>query len=892
MIRDPAEPAPEPDDRPVIRRSIDDEVAEEFEFHLQMRTRELVAHGLDPAEARRQAEARFADLAGTMKECHTLADDRERQVRRTRYLDELGQDIRFALRTLSRRATFAAVAIGTMGLGIGAATAIYGVVDGVLLRPLPFAEPDRLVAVWVAERGRLADPVLARGWDRVVLGAEEYDGLRQHATRLREVSLFASSSALLTNGLVKERVPVLRVTSSLLPLLRVHPALGRGILPGEDVLNGPRIALLSWEQWQSRFGGDSTIIGRSIGLDERTYTVVGVLPRGLRLDRTVAPAAVWVPALQEPYDQADRHNRSYNGVARLASGAGTADAAQEAGTIFRGTGPSRFDGVGARITDWQADQTRDVRGSLLLLLGAVGLLLLIACVNVATLMLGETAKRQPELAARAALGAGTARLARQLLTESLVISALGAVLGCGLAWAGTRALVAFAPPQIARLGGVGLDWRMLAFAISCAVLTGIGFGLVPALTRMKPAHYATLRTGSGQTGRGTRIPERLLIACEVALSLILLVGCTLLGRSLDRLTAVDPGFAPEAMLVARIVSQDALHSDSGRAALFYAAGLRELAALPGVLAVSASAAAPFAGGTSSSPTRADSRPDDLNTPPVSTQQRTTLPGFFETMKIPLVAGRDFTAADREGAPLVVVLSESAARRDWPSQSAVGHRIFWQGQWRTVIGVVGDVKYARLSREDEPTLYAPYAQYAWEDLAFVIRTSAKGTELAAAVRQRLNQLDPAATALSVDPMTSLIERSYAEERYRTVLVSLFGIMASALAAVGMFGVISRAIARRTREVGIRLALGSPSAALVGLMLRDTLIGLGLGVLVGLPAAVLIARLLTPYLFGVTPSDPTAFLVALGLLAGATLAATLPPARRANRVDPALVLRADC
>lgn len=881
---------PDPLDRSPLRRSVEQEVADEFDFHLAMRARELAGTGLDSAEARRQAEARFGDLAEAQRLCRELAGHRERRARRIVFFSELAQDFRFALRTLRRRRAFATLAVITTALGIGAATAIYGVVDRVLLRPLPFDEPGRLVAVWASEPERRADPVLSRGWDKVPLGSDEYLAL-QKATRLRGIALFGTSANMLSNGSTRERVTTLVATSSLLPTLRVHPVLGRGFLPGEDVHDGPKIALLSWETWRSRFAGDSTVIGRSIRLDDYPYTVVGVLPPGLRLDRTATQAAVWVPALQGDYDLPERHNRQYSGVARLAPGATLADAEREASTLIGEATASPAGKSSARVADWQFDQTRDIRGSLLLLLGAVGVLLLIACINVATLMLGETAKREPELAARAALGAGMARLSRQLLTESLVIAGLGALLGCALAWAGTRALIAYAPPQIVRLGGIGLDFRVLAFATGCAVLTGIAFGLVPALTRLKPADYAALRMGTGLSGRRSRGPERLLIAGEVALSLVLLVGCTLLARSLGRLTAVDPGFVPDQMMVVQITSEKAPYDDSTRAARFYASAMEQIAALPGVVTVSASTSAPFTGGSSSSPTRPEGHPADPTVPPVYTQQREPMPGYFATMKIPLLAGRDFTPADRDGAPLVVILSEAAARRDWPTVSAVGHQIFWQGQWRTIVGIVGDIKFARLSREDEPILYAPYAQAPWGDLAIVVRTRGETGALASAIRERLDKLDPAATVLAVIPMVSLVERSYGEERYRTLLVTLFGGMASLLAAVGIFGVISRAQARRTREIGIRLALGSPAFAVIGLMLRETALGIGVGLVVGIPAALLVVRQLGPYLFQITPTDPTSFGLALLVLLGAFLAAALPPAWRANRVDPARVLRSE-
>lgn len=514
--------------REITRPAVDRRVSVELAFHVEMRTRELVEQGMDPEEARRQAQARFGDIAQVSAELQKLERQTDRGVRRTQWFAELQQDVRFALRMLTRRRSFAAIAIGTLALGIGAATAIYSVVDGVLLRPLPFEAPDRIAAVWITQPSLAKDPTISWLADGSPMGNEEYQALRRSATTFRDLAMWASGTSTLTTNEGTERVPVTQATSSMLPALRARVVLGRGFQEGDDVLNGPSVAMVSWEAWQSRYGGDSSIIGRSITLDGTARTVVGVLPPGLRIERTTEPAAFWYPALQDSSDLPQRHNRNYRALARLVPGATFAIASREAVPILRTvTGNTT---LSARVEQWQRDQGRDARGPLLVLLGAVGLLLLIACVNVAILQLGEAAGRAREMAARAALGAGAARLVRQLLVESLVIAIVSAALGSALAWAMTRGLVAMAPERLPGIDTVGIDARVLAFTMACAVATGLLFGIVPAIVAGRTQATLVGRAGGGQTASGTRRLQRTLIAAQLGLSMVLLVEAALLGE--------------------------------------------------------------------------------------------------------------------------------------------------------------------------------------------------------------------------------------------------------------------------------------------------------------------------------------------------------------------------
>ena len=886
--------ASQPGDRvpdPIFPPSTSDEVAEELRFHLEMRARELVARGMTPAAAERAAREQFADLDHVRDECRRLARQREQSTRRTNYLAHLRQDVHFALRMLRQRPGFAFMAILPIALGIGAATAMYSVADSVLLRPLPFPHPEELVAVWATEGTWREHPTVIP-WNSVVIGKAEYDALTERARTLRPVAAWGRAGvALVENGTI-EALDAVRVTANLLPMLGVRPVLGRGFLAEENVLDGPRVAMLGWEAWQKRFGGDSSIVGRSVAFDTRRYTVVGIVPPGVRLDRTVPPPAVWLPAFRDSSDRVSQHNRSYRGLARLAPGMTLQQANAEVARILRDVKTEwkgTDDGTAGRAVNWQADQTAATRPSLLMLSGAVGLLLLIACVNVATLMLGESARREPEISARRALGASPARLAQQLLTESIVIAAVGAVIGALLAKAGVAALVAAAPGKIPGLTDARVDLRVLLFTAVCAMAIGIGFGLVPALATWRGAGGRTVRIGAGQSTRGAGIMQRTLVAAEVGLSLVMLVGCSLLGRSLIRLSTVDPGFVSEGLLQVDLVTRSAFWRDDARMDRFFTAAARELRTIPGVEAVSGSSSAPFSGGTSSSAIKVEGRSYVDDGPNI--QQQVVMPGYFRTLRLPIVAGRDFSDDDRLGGERVAILSRAAVQRDWGGRSPIGGHVEWQDERWTVIGVAGDVRHDQLSDAAAPIIYVPSAQMPGSGMGLEIRASADVRALEAVVRQRLAPLDANVQVDRLTPVATLIGRSHAEESYRTALGSLFGVLAAILAGVGMFGVISRTVARRMHEAGIRVALGAPAAAVTGLMLRETLTGAAIGIALGLPVAILLARGLTPYLYGVRPADPVAYGLAFVLLAATTALATLPPARRAGKVDPVMVLRAE-
>lgn len=874
-----------PRDERGIKRSVNREVEDEFAFHLAMRVRDLITRGTSPSDAEKIAAAEF-DIAGVMQECRRIGHRRERHMHRLRLMSEWKQDFHFALRILRRRRTFAALAILTIALGIGATTAIFSVVDGVLLRNLPFRDPGRLAAVWIAQPSLAKDPVLARSAMSTVLGAEEYVAVRDHTPSIETIGLWTWSSTMLVGETATEPVPTMRVSASLLDVLGERPVLGRGFLPDENTLNGPRVTLVSWEAWQSRYGGDSSILGRSVRFDDRVYTVVGVLPKGLRIDRVRDAPPFWIPALQEQYDQPANHNRSFRVVARLKPGATFTTAQTEATRAMRAAVGDTA--IQARIENWAYDQTRDARAPLGILLAASGLLLLIGCVNVAMLMLGESAERERELSARIALGASAGRVVRQLLVECVTIAFVGAMIGAVVAWGLTRVLVSMSPTRLPGLSDVGMDWRALSFAAVCAGVSGMLSGIGPAVSMTRSGAFALLRVGTGQSARNARRTQRWLVATEIALSLVLLVGGGLLARSLGKLSAADPGFVPGQLAVVSVVAPRAFYDDEERRRVYYAEAVRRLGALPGVERATAGADVPFTGNTSGSPVAVEGRTYDRQHRAPFTEQHAVMPDYFGILGIPVRAGRVFDATDAQGSELVAVYSEAAARRDFPGESAVGRLVKYQGKVRRIIGVVGDIHMSKLTREPAPTIYTPLAQHMGGVTQFVLRTRTELTALTPSVRAALREIDATVSLAGVSTLPRLVQRSYAEERYRAVIVGAFAALAALLAAVGLYGVTLRAVTRRMREVGIRVALGATPGMATRLMMRDTIGGVLLGVAIGLPIALVAANQLTPFLYRVGPRDPgviAAVLVFLALVAGL---ASLAPARRAGKTSPAAVL----
>jgi putative ABC transport system permease protein len=875
--------------RALFRRgAVEREMEDELALHLELHEQALVREGVPRDEARRRTRAAFGSQ---------VTREAYRDARGVRPLEDLGRDIAYALRSLRRRRVFTLITVLTIALGISAATSIYTIVDGVLLKPLPYRNSGRLVQVLRTFPSWKKEPVLAGMWDHSLLSIPDYRQIRDGATDLTSVAIWQNYRRMMTVGNETERVAAVATTPEMLDVLGVRPYRGRFFLPVDDVPGAPGVALVSYEAWQTRFGGDPKVLGRALQFDEREYTIIGILPRGLNVGRrnpdpVVGPPVLWIPlGPVSGDDYNERTNHGENAIARLAPGVTVVAAEAQARALL--ADPRDSGRVGTRVVVWKDFETQSARRPLLLLLGGAGLLLVIACVNVATLLLGEAAAREQEIAARRALGGGRWRLMRQLLTESLVLSVLGGAAGVAAGWLGMHVLVALAPRDIPGLTTVTMDGRVALAAVLAVVATGLVFGAIPSLMLSRTEPAEVLRAGAGQSGRGHGMTQRWLVAGEFALSLMLLSGAGLLVRSFRNLTAVDPGFRPAGVSVVNPSVPRALMQDSAQLRQVYDRVLARVANLPGIAAAVEATDPPFDGENSSSFTIEGEAGLGAGAPAQGryrhqADQNAVGVGYFRLMGIPLVAGRAFGDGDRGGAPAVAVVSEALARRDFPGGSPLGMRVRYQGEWRTIVGVVGDVHIASMRGAVRPTIYTPIRQREMSGPYLVLRSS--GTPLGRRQLQAaITPVDSRFVVTEVHAMTSLMDGTVAADRYRATLMTLFGVLAGALSAVGMYGVTARAAARRRRETGIRLALGAPVRAVVGGLVRTTVVGAVAGLAVGLVATMVAARALLPFLFGVAPHDPATIGPITTLLVVTAVVAAWLPARRASRLDVVEVLR---
>ncbi len=808
------------------------------------------------------------------------------------------QDLRFGLRTLRQRRLYAAVAVLTLGLGIGASTAMFSVVDGVLLKKLPYQEPGRLVTVWLCFPWKKADGPGGR-WDHMNFTDEQYRDWKEHNTLFQDVALYLANEwgeGTLTEMGRPERISVGTSTASLLPVLGVQPALGRWFLPGEEGSSpgqAAKVAVLSDEMWRRRFGGGSEVLGKTLVLDGITFTVVGVLPREFRLrwltggpllEGNLTSKDIWVP-FGQLWDCIGCGSNMYQVVGRLSPGATIDQARAETRAIL--TRQTAYKEMDVRLVPRDEDEVRGLSSPLTLLFGATGLLLLIACGNIATLSLGEMHGRHQEVATRSALGAGGSRIVRQLLTESIVLGLMGSAVGAFIAFVGTRALVLLAPP-IPRIDEVGVNLRVLAFATLLGMLTGLAFGTVSSIVSTRSSISDSLRSG-GRTGsgRGWRF-GRTVVALEIALTVVLLVTAGLLVRSLSRLLEVDPGFETENLATLRLSLPDTSYPNEKERSQFFLEVLGQLETTPGVRAVTAANGLPFPGRTANWGVAVEGNDSEMRP---SARLFHVAAGYHEMMGIPLLAGRTFNSADGPDAPSVAVVSESLARLLWPDESPIGARLWYPWETVTVVGIVSDVHRETLDTDPEPTFYVPFVQFSRGEVSFAARTKVAPDQAIPLMREAVWSVDEKIAITEAGTMASLIARSTSEERYRTLLMTVFGVMAAILAAVGIFGVTARAVAHKTREFGIRMALGARDRGLVRMVLRAGLVTVAAGIVLGLLGASWASALLHRFLFDVESSDPLTYGAVALLLVVVCLSASYLPARRITSVNPVNVLRSE-
>ncbi|MGH9753314.1 MAG: ABC transporter permease [Blastocatellia bacterium] len=813
-----------------------------------------------------------------------------------RWEDELIQDLRFGLRMLLKNPGFAFVAVLTLALGIGANSAIFSVVNAVLLRPLPYQDPDRLVMVSYYRAVMLNDFALAA----------EFLEWRDQAKSFEQIAAYRFDTADLTGSDEPERLAAGFVSADLFTTLGVTPALGRSFTPTEDTLGGAQAVILSDGLWQRRFGGDPQMMGRTLTLGGQSRTVIGIMPPGFRF---LDEADLWLPLALNVNQQLNRQGSAVRVrvIARLKPGM-TLEAAREDLSVILDRQQQAFPHVYRRYGDIQVrviglseSLVGDVRRALLSLFGAVLFILLIACANVANLLLARSAARQKEMAIRAAVGAGRWRLVRQSLTESLLLSLAGGLAGLLVAKWGVKLLVAFSPDWIARIGESRVDGRVLGFTCVAALLTSLLAGLLPALQASKTDVNETLKAQSSAAGkRGGRRAMPALMITELALSLVLLVGAGLMIKSFLRLLAVPKGFNPDGVLTLTLTPSAAKYPlRSPQRDAYYQEVLARVQALPGVQSAGLASLTPLEGGISLAPLQVEGRPPFEQGQGPMIDINLISPGYFQSMGIEMRAGRPFATQDGAEAPKVVIVNETIARRFFPNENPVGHRLLIEQIPRTIVGVVPDTRHLRLDQEIRLEVYLPYTQDPDWNRNFVLtarvasgqNNPASLASLAGAMRNQAQAIEPNEPVNQVVALEERLSnsRAVAGRRFQMLLFGIFAGIALVIAAVGIYGVISYAVSQRTQEIGVRMALGAQASDVLRMVVRRGMSLTLIGVALGVAAALALTRVMKSLLFDVSATDPATFALIASLLVGVAFIASYIPARRATKVDPLIALR---
>ena len=882
-------------------RGVDDEIA----FHVDMQTRRYVAAGVDPQTARERALRRMGDLERARQACHHITLAKETDMERAAWWHGLRQDAVYAWRVLRKSPAFTATALITIAMGIGATTAIFSVVNAVLLRGAPYPHADRVVVVW---------NTYSTGPSEAAVAAAEFSDIRETSRAFEAFAALRPQTSSLSGscgsgpGCEPERVTAYLVSPSVFDLLGVTPSLGRPFAEADGVTGAPRVVVLSDTLWKRRFSADPGIVGQTIVVGALPRTVVGVMPPGARFpDAPVGfirtPADLWILYGWEQSRTDNRGNQVLGMVARRRAGVSIEQAQADLDAIsasFRQQFPARY---AQPDTLWRLNAVGlndqivgDVRMSLLVLLGAVGVVLLITCANVANLMLARGTSRRRELAVRSALGAGRGRLVRQLLIEAAMLVGIGGLLSVGLAYAGVRGLIALDAGNIPLLDLAGLDTTVLGFAMVVTIVTGLLVGLAPAL-RQSTADPQIALGGAERTAGDGSIRHRLrrvLVVGEVTLAVVVLVAAGLLVRSFARMMATPIGFEPDGTVVAQIALPRAQYTTGEKVIAFQRELLDRFRALPGSAAASAVFPLPMSGDGWGGTVIVENRATGLAEP--HAEYAVAMPGYFSTLRIPVVEGREFADADVAGTMLVAVVDEQFARQYWPGESAVGKRISPFGplpandpRWTTVVGVVGHVRNGGPRNDGEGQLYLPALQKSELTLYFVVRATGNDAPLPAAIRQTVRSLDSQLPIARLSTTPALVGRLLARERFNMLLLSIFGGVALTIAAVGLYGVLAFLVTQRTREIGIRLALGGRPGRVLRGVLAEGLILAAAGLTLGSAMALLAGPALKGLLYSIEPTDPLTYAGIAAVLLVVAGAASYLPARRATRIDPVAVLR---
>ena len=868
----------------------DHDFDDEIQNHIDLLTERLIAQGTPPEEARYAARRQFGNTV-TLKETRT-------EMRPFIFLETLWQDLRYGARSLRKNTAFTAVAVLTLALGVGANTALFTIVNSVLLRPLPFPHSERLFSVSFNPRIPSMPFIEGTMYDG---DYAEYDGENRS---FGTIATYGERGFNMTGAGAASHLHGLQVTSRFFSTLGVSPSLGRIFLPEER----DGVVILSDSLWRSRFASSPAVLGRVVQLDDRSYTIVGVMPSGFAFPK---PVDLWSPLTIDIPKGARRGNAFFRPViGRLRDGYDAVQARAEFDTVTRNLikenpnehreDPTRHGRWMARIVPLRDFTVRNVRLSLMVLLGAVGFLLLIACANVAALLLARVSQRRREVALRASLGASRGRLVRQFLTESMLIAFCGGLVGAMLAAYGVKIILSILPEgRVPRSGEIGIDLRVLGFTLVTSLMVGVAVGILPALQAWRPNLNTPLKELSQSAGNRFPGHERrlrgLLVIAEVAVTLVLMIGAGLMGQSFLRLRSARTGFDGASVLTASVQLSPAAYRTTGRMMGFYRDAIKQLSSIPGVAAAGAVNWLPLGGDLISGNFYVEGRliaPDfDVDKPAVGGD-------YFRAMGIALRAGRFFTGRDDATAPGAVIISESVSRRLWPEGNPLGKRISLEDNrkpedWLTIVGVVEDVKQNNMAEKSPPAIYQPYQQVIRTsflgNVTFVLRSDQDLASLTDAVRTRIQRIDPGQPVLRIATMQDLIASSTAEPRFQAQLIGAFSVLALILASIGIFGVISYSISERTKEIGIRMAIGARAPDLLAMVIRQGMLLVSIGILLGCAGAWGITRVLAKFLFELTPTDPPTFVGAPAIFAFIALVAILIPGRRALRVDPVAAIR---
>jgi len=870
----------------VRNESRDTEFQTEIDEHVRLLTERYRRQGMTIEAATLAARRQFGNI--------TLLNEDRRDMQVFLAIESLRADLTYALRMLRKNRGFAAAAVVTLALGIGANTAIFSVCYAVLFKPLPYAEPSRIVTLWERQRdGTLSDVAPANfvDWRDA---SRSFSGMA--AVR---ASSFASSF-ILGGRSEASRLAGGDVSSSFFSVLGVRFTLGRNFLPEEDRPGRNRVAILSYPAWRDRFGADRDIVGKAITLNDDSYTVVGVLPADFQFGSTAADfqarsqADIWAPLALDP-QRLQRGSHTLRVIARLAPGVTQAQAQAELDLIAASMArvyPDNNRDMGIAAISLADRVTATVRGPLRMLLGAVGLVLLIACANVANLLLSRAAARQTEMAVRVALGASHGRLAQQLLTESLLLAGIGGTVGLLVALGVTAALAPHLPPDLSRAAGMAGDVRILAFTALISLATGIFFGLGPLVGMRRISAGESLKQSSRVAGASHSRLRNVLAVAQISLAIILLIGAGLMAKSFWALTHVSPGFRADRILTARLSLPRSRYPDNRRIAAFERELLETLSRKPGVQSAGLATYLPLSALDNGWSFIVEGRPPLPVGMYNMAKYRPASAGYFETIGIPVLRGRSFTPADTADSPWVTVINESMAREYWGEQDPIGRRLqFGAETWRTVIGVVGDVLHEGLDGETKPEMYVPMEQAPNTESGptIVVRTALDTAAAAGELRGAVAAIDRGIPVDRIQTMEQLVSGSVAQPRFRTVILAAFSMLALVMASIGIYGVMNYLVIQRTREFAIRVSMGATRAEVLRLVLSRAAALIGAGTCLGLAGSLVLVRVITGLLFGTAPLDPLTFAAAPALLAGVALAASYLPALRATRVDPIVALR---